>query len=258
MIGALQRVGRALVPRRYHRSTRLLGALERIADGKVLAGPFAGMRYIDRSFGSAYWPKLLGTYELELRATLATLLGGDFATVLVAGAAEGYYAVGMATRIPGARVVAWEASGEAREALGELARLNGVSERIEVRGICDFGGLREALAGSAPRLLVADLDGGEAGLLDPAELPALRSAWIVAETHDCFVPGVGELLAERFASSHRVEAVAARPRAASDAPPLPIASSLYGALAQLLSERRPPGNNWLVMTPLQPTPGAAA
>jgi hypothetical protein len=257
MIGTLQRVGRALVPRRYHRSTRLLGALERIAGGKVLAGPFAGMRYVDRSYGSAYWPKLLGTYELELHTTLAELLAGEFATVLVAGAAEGYYAVGMATRMPPARVVAWEASGEARKALGELARLNGVSERIEVRGICDFGGLREALAGAAPRLLLADLDGGEAGLLDPEALPALRSAWIVVETHDCFVPGVAALLAERFASSHRVEAVTARPRVASDAPLLPIASSLHGALAQLLSERRPPGNDWLVMTPLDTTRGAA-
>ncbi len=251
MIEALQRFGRVLLPRRYHRSTRLVGALEAIAGGKVLAGPFAGLRYVDRSFGSAYWPKLLGTYELELHPTLADLLARDFATVLVAGAAEGYYAVGIATRRPAARVVAWEASGEAREALAELARLNGVSERIEVRTICDFGSLGEALARPEPRLLLADLDGGEAALLDPVALPALRSAWIVAETHDCFLPGVAALLAERFAPSHRIETVAARPRTASDAPPLPIASSLHGALAQLLSERRPPGNDWLVMTPLE-------
>src|SRR6185436_5046661 len=133
--------GRALVPRRYHRSARLVGALERIVDGRVLAGPFAGMRYVDRSFGSVYWPKLLGTYELELHATLAALLARDFETVLVAGAAEGYYAVGMATRLPQARIVAWEANTEARTAVAELACLNGVGDRIELRGICDFGGL---------------------------------------------------------------------------------------------------------------------
>jgi hypothetical protein len=249
VIDALARVGRALVPRRYHRSARLVNELERIAGGKVVAGPFAGMRYVDRSFGSAYWPKLLGTYELELHSTLAELLARDFATVLVAGAAEGYYAVGLATRLPAARVLAWEANAEARATLLELARLNGAGDRIEPRGICDFGGLADGLARPQPQLLFTDLDGGEAGLLDPAALPALRSAWIVVETHDCFVPGVAALLAERFATSHHVQGIAARPRAASDAPLLAIAPSLNGALAQLLSERRPPGNDWLVMTP---------
>jgi hypothetical protein len=249
----LQRAGRALLPRRYHRSTRLLAQLEPLVAGGVLGGPFAGIRYVDRSFGSAYWPKVLGTYELELASRLEALLHLPFRTVLVAGAAEGYYAVGLAARLPAAHVVAWEASEEARAAITELAALNGVHGRVETRGICDFGSLAEALAREEPHLLVADLDGGEAGLLDPRVLPALTSAWIVAETHDCFVPGVAALLANRFAASHVVEPVATRPRSAADAPPLPLPASFRGALAQLLSEHRPPGNDWLVMTPRRVT-----
>jgi hypothetical protein len=248
----LRHAGRALLPRRYHRASRLEARLATLADGKVLAGPFAGMRYVDRSFGSAYWPKVLGSYELELAPSLEALLQQPFQTVLVAGAAEGYYAVGIATRLPAARIVAWEASSEARAAIAELAARNGVDGRIEVRGICDLGGLAEGLALPEPRLVVADLDGGEAALLDPRALPALAEAWIVAETHDCFVPGVASLLAERFAATHLVEAVSARPRSAADAPPLPLPSSFRGALTQLLSERRPPGNDWLVMTPRGP------
>ena len=249
MSDVLHRAGRALLPRRYHRSTRLQALLAARVDGKVLGGPFAGMRYVDRSFGSAYWPKVLGTYELELAPRFEELLRRPFHTVLVAGAAEGYYAVGLATRLAAARVVAWEASEPARAAIAELAELNEVEDRIDVRAICDFGGLAAALAGEGPRLLVADLDGGEAALLDPRALPALADTWIVAETHDCFVPGVAALLGERFAATHVVEVVAARPRAAADAPPLELPASFHGALAQLLSERRPPGNDWLVMTP---------
>ncbi len=251
MNDVFHRASRALLPRRYHRSTRLQALLATHVDGKVLGGPFAGMRYVDRSFGSAYWPKVLGTYELELATRVEGLLRRPFRTVLVAGAAEGYYAIGLAVRLAAARVVAWEASEPARAAMGELAALNGVEERIESRAICDFGGLADALAGEGPRLLVADLDGGEAALLDPRALPALADTWIVAETHDCFVPGVAALLAERFAATHVVEAVAARPRSAADAPALDLPKSFRGALAQLLSERRPSGNDWLVMTPAE-------
>lgn len=249
MRGLAARAGRLLVPRRYHRSQRLLRALARAVDGRIVAGPFAGLRYVERSFGSTHWPKLLGTYELELQPVLARWLQQPFASVLVAGAAEGYYAVGLAMRLPAARVIAWEANGEARAALAELARRNGVEDRVELHGICDVGGMAEALARQAPHLVVADLDGGEATLLDPSVLPALRCAWIVAETHDCFIPGVAALLAERFAASHGVEVVPSRPRSASDAPPLPLAPTLHGALAQLLHERRPPGNDWLIMAP---------
>lgn len=249
MNDALRRAGRALVPRRFHRASRLASRLAPLVGERVLAGPFAGLRYVNRSYGSAYWPKVLGTYELELIPRLEELLLMPFRTVLVAGAAEGYYAVGLARRLVGASVLAWEAGDEARAAIAELAALNDVERRIEARGICDLGELSMGLARGGPVLLVCDLDGGEAGLLDPRALPDLAQAWIVVETHDCFVPGVMALLSNRFAPTHVVEEIRARPRSAADAPPLALPPSFRGALAQLLSERRPPGNDWLVMTP---------
>jgi hypothetical protein len=249
MSEVLRRAGRALLPRRYHRSTRLERVLESKIAGRIQAGPFASLQYVDRSFGSVYWPKVLGTYELELREILEELMRVHFRTVLVAGSAEGYYAVGIATRLPQARIVAWEANEEARATMAQLAVLNHVAERVEARAICDFGELTEALQREGPHLVIADLDGGEAALLDPAAVPELREVWIVAETHDCFVPGVATLLKRRFARSHIVDAVAARPRSFSDAPPLAVPPHFNGALAQLMSERRPPGNDWLVMTP---------
>ena len=62
----------------------------------VTSGPFAGMRYIDASFGSAYIPKLLGTYEQELSNVLAGIIAKRPKAVVDVGAAEGYYAVGLA------------------------------------------------------------------------------------------------------------------------------------------------------------------
>lgn len=249
MSGFLGLLVRRLVPRRFHRSERLLRSLERVVGNRVVAGPFAGLDYVGQSFGSVYWPKLLGTYELEIGNHLETLFREPFSTILVAGAAEGYYAVGLAKRFPQARVLAWEAQPEARNTVRELATRNGVADRVELRGICDIGGLSEGLGHEGPVLVVADVDGGEAALLDPAVLPKLKEAWLVVETHDCFVPGVTNLLRERFSPSHDIEFVPSRPRTREDASELGVSAELDGALVQLLSERRPPGNDWLVMTP---------
>jgi hypothetical protein len=41
---------------------------------EVVAGPFTGMKYPGKSVGSAYCPKLLGTYELELAEVIDQLI----------------------------------------------------------------------------------------------------------------------------------------------------------------------------------------
>jgi len=246
---ALRRRLLPLVPGRWHRSSRLIRLLEARLQRNIVAGPFRGLRYVDRSYSSAYWPKLLGTYELELRESFEEILARSFDLVLVPGAAEGYYVVGIAARLRDARVVGWEASAEARSAAEELARLNAVEDRVELRAICDIGELASAGAGHDNVLVVADVDGGESILLDPSIVPFLRDATVVVEVHDCFVPGTSALLERRFLPSHEVRRVAARPRRLEDAPALDLPAVYRGALTQLLSERRPAGNDWLVMNP---------
>jgi len=57
---------RRVIPERY----RPIGYLTHLVQGQtnclVLQGQFSGMRYISKSVGSAYIPKLLGIYEREL------------------------------------------------------------------------------------------------------------------------------------------------------------------------------------------------
>src|SRR5579863_8220696 len=59
----------------------------------IMAGPFKGMRYIDRSINSALFPKLLGTYESEIAPFLDKLKCIRPHTLINIGAGEGYYAV---------------------------------------------------------------------------------------------------------------------------------------------------------------------
>src|SRR5579859_5362525 len=60
---------------------------------RVRSGPFAGMRYVDASIGSAYLPKLLGIYERELHPVIEEACASRPGLIVDLGAAEGYYAV---------------------------------------------------------------------------------------------------------------------------------------------------------------------
>jgi len=49
-----------------------------ISEGIVLDGPFKGMIYPkNESFGSAFFPKILGTYEKEISSVIDDLLVSD-------------------------------------------------------------------------------------------------------------------------------------------------------------------------------------
>src|SRR2546425_613282 len=68
----------------------------------VLFGPFAGMRLVAET---AFLPELLGIWEQELHPVIEGLIAADPDLVVNVGGANGYYAVGLARRIPRAAVV---------------------------------------------------------------------------------------------------------------------------------------------------------
>jgi len=75
--------------------------IERTTNRTVASGPFRGMRYVARAYHSAYHAKLLGTYEMELHGIVEELCRETPGIIVDVGAAEGYYAVGLAMRLPG-------------------------------------------------------------------------------------------------------------------------------------------------------------
>jgi hypothetical protein len=73
----------------------------------VRHGLFYGMKYPSlEAAGSTLYPKLLGSYERELHGIMERIVRTDYATVVDIGCAEGYYAAGLALRLPEARVFA--------------------------------------------------------------------------------------------------------------------------------------------------------
>ena len=203
----------------------------------VLSGPFAGMRMIEGFEENAQSPvaKLAGVYEAALHDAVETAIAREPRTVVNVGCAEGYYAVGFARRLPEAVVHAHDLARSAREMTRALARLNGVQQRVRVHG-------RRRGFGQEVDVVLCDIEGDEGALLSPAEL---RQAMLIVETHDDAAPGVTQLLARRFATTHEVETLSAAPAE----PPDQLRWLSEAELALALDEMRPHRQRWLVMTP---------
>jgi hypothetical protein len=226
---------------RYPQIRRTLRAEKRILaklgrPNRVLQGPFVGMQTISRAYCSAMLPKTLGTYEREIAAAVETICQAGCDVIVDIGAAEGYYAVGMALRNPRARIVAFELASAARYDLKRLAQRNGVSGRIELCGECTSPALGESLAGAERPAVICDCEGAEDRLLDPDLVPELRQALILVETHEGMFAGINDRLRERFAPTHLIEAIPSQPRNVED---LPADAHLAPAEAEAaLSENR--------------------
>lgn len=172
----------------------------------VLAGPFKGMKYGDTEARcSALYPKLLGTYEHELAAAFHAALARQPGLVVDVGAADGYYAVGFAFRNPGTRVIAYDQDPRARTELSNLAKLNGVADRVEIRGRCEPSELRAIREPAG--LMIVDCEGFEESILSPENIAHLKGWEFIIETHDGFVPGITRILTQRFSATHRVETI---------------------------------------------------
>jgi len=235
----------AVEHRRRVRAARDLVAARQSA---VLAGPFAGLRYPPDAPERvpSLGPKLLGSYEEELHPVLAELAAAPPATLVDIGAADGYYAVGLARRLKSLEVEAFEADPATRALLRGMARLNGVEDRVRVRGHCEPEDL-SALAPAPPVALLCDAEGGEWELLEPDRVPLLRDALVIAELHPWVHPEVRETLERRFAESHRAELIRTHTREPAAHPAL--AALPARDAARLLDERRPGPMEWLVLRP---------
>jgi hypothetical protein len=218
----------------------------------VQAGPFAGMVYPPDVVGTdgVFVPKLLGCYEIECDPFVEELSTRSYYQVINIGAAEGYYAVGLARRIPAVKVIAFETLAKSRELCAELARMNGVEGQIEVRGFCDPKSLAGILESDTSRnkrtLIVCDCEGAELDLLRPEVIPSLAAADLLVELHDTVNPEISHTISARFAPTHRLEMAGSCDR---DPDAYPALSELSAEdRAFLLSEHRKDQMAWLFCT----------
>ncbi len=172
----------------------------------VHSGPFKSMEYIGTSSGSAYYPKLTGTYECELHPTLQEIIDKKYEYLIDVGAAEGYYAVGFAflnKKNAKFKVLAFDIDDVARKNLLNLAKLNHVEHLIEIEKEFNLECLNRFTTEKV--LIICDIEGAEKDLLDPVINRKLLNCDVLVEIHDGIETNtIKDLLKSRFSSTHEI------------------------------------------------------
>lgn len=208
-------------------------------DYTVQSGPFRGMRYTRAAVLTHHaTPNLLGTYErqlypfLEEAATRCDL-------IIDIGAAEGYYAVGLAW-LTGKRVVAFDVNGCERQMIKEIAALNQVSPLVTISGWCSSGKLVDLVRGKRA-LIFCDIEGGEFSLFTPEVVDALLGCDVFIELHGT-----------REENRSLIESFVGRDPIILDHPKEPAGASsltILGPDAERMSAEYRGFQQWLVLRP---------
>jgi SAM-dependent methyltransferase len=224
-------------------------------DWTVRHGPFSGMKFARLPSPSLRTLYTLGTcvigcYENQIHNWINDAIAYGYDRILDIGCAEGYYAVGFALKSRNSTVYAYDIDQRARENTAELARLNGIAEKVHVRDLCTFDELNREVSNRT--LIFCDIEGSEFDLLRPDFAPVLSRADLIVETHDCIRPGVTEILASRFLASHQIEIVYHGAKYPVEFPVLKAVPATEHAW--LLQEGRPRDQRWMRL--LANRPGA--
>lgn len=207
----------------------------------VLAGPFAGMQFIEQSAEGCHVPKLLGCYEQELHPFIMSIADRGYTRVLNIGCAEGYYAVGLKRMYPQLDVHAFDINPSAQKACQDLANKNGVE--IQVGGLFDPADFVRYT--DSKTLVWCDIEGAEAELLDPNASPALATMDLVVELHPDVTGHTADRVPQRFSTTHVVSMIGPGARS----PVLPPFLQQLGHLDQLLAvwEWRSAPTPWTIL-----------
>ncbi len=210
--------------------------------GIVQRGPFAGM-----IFPFATWDapaKCIGSYERELHPAVERIIAHGYRTIVNVGCAEGFYAVGLARAIPTAVIHAYDTAPEAVARCQRLAEANSVPvERMTYGGEVTHAVLDALCEPGA--LVIVDIEGGEAELMDPLRVPRLANVDVLLELHHHVVSDIEQVIRDRFTPTHSIRHVDSEPR--TDSSPYAELVDLPLADRLLAMFERPIVMRWLIM-----------
>jgi SAM-dependent methyltransferase len=205
---------------------------------RVLGGPFKGMAVPECpqwDDGNASC-KLLGSYEFELNDVIERAIARRPKQFINVGCAEGYYAIGMALRMPALKVYAIDTDEHSLAMCRDYAARNGVADRITTgKEALDWG----------PAFYLIDCEGAEWNLPKPDDYPSLRHSDLIIECHDFLDKRISATLADRFRATHDVEWIKPRLPDFARYDMLRDAPCIITVLA--LTEKRPSPCLWLAL-----------
>jgi len=174
---------------------------------EVLHGPFSGMKYPSlTSAGSALYPKLIGSYERELHETIDQLLSNNYTEILDIGCAEGYYAVGLATKLGDTKIYAYDTDETARSLCLQMAKLNQVEDKLIIKKTCTAADLKD-FKFNGKSLIICDCEGYEHILFNASNIKNLANCDLLIETHDFLDLNISFDLDKLFNKTHHIQTI---------------------------------------------------
>ncbi|MBI1770372.1 MAG: methyltransferase [Bacteroidetes bacterium] len=244
----LARPSKSIVQEHYSDLEKSIMSL--LGDPVVRHNHFKGLRYPSyTSFCSTIFPKILGSYELELKDIIEKQCNTNYNEIIDIGCAEGYYAIGFARRIPTAQVYAYDTNEFARAFCSEMANLNNV-RNVKVESFCSPETL-EHFKFRGKSLIISDCEGYERVLFNEKNLQNLLDSDLLIETHDFLDATISGYLISLFSKTHHVEIISSvDDTVKSRVYQFPEADRLdIKARRMLFAEGRPGLMEWLYLTP---------
>jgi SAM-dependent methyltransferase len=220
-------------------------------DLTVQNGPFKGMQYPESvSVCSELLPKLLGSYEFELSQILEQICAAGYSDIVDIGCAEGYYAVGLAMRIPEVKVFAFDVDREAIRLCQQMAQANNVSSRVIISSFCSKATLTK-IPFTGKGLVISDCEGYEKELFTEETAVFLGHHDLLIETHDFIDISISSYLHRIFTKTHDIELIQSIDdiQKAQKYAFKEIEEFDLDTRRVILAERRPAITQWLFMRP---------
>ena len=207
----------------------------------VQHGVFKGMKYNVESIMSVKYPKIIGSYEMELTPYLWKLMRNKYKQMINIGCAEGYYSVGWAMKNKDTMVFAVDPLSKSKNFLSTLASNNGIKQQIRFFRWVSARRLNKWIKGRT--LIIMDCVGAEVGLLNPLICNNLYLADILVEVHEFVEEGIGKKIEQRFSQTHSVRYIPQINRVSDN---FDILKNMDEHIAQqLMDEKRSSNIHWL-------------
>jgi hypothetical protein len=222
---------------------------------QVLNGPFKGSKFHLNDTHTRHelgFNAILGSLEYEIHTVVEEIISRNYPRIIVIGAAEGYYAIGFANRCADTQIIAYETMHEYQQWITKNAALNGVENRVIVRGNFDISNISELnLLDGVRSCIFSDCEGYEKFIFSAENKSLFKNSDILIEIHDFVDPEISKQILSVYKDTHTIKIIDSinddiRPSDYIDKVPQ-IKHMSYYAQRVALADSRPAKMQWFWM-----------
>lgn len=185
---------------------KIIKKLSDNSEYKVLNGVFKGLQYHSLDITeSALVPKIIGSYEYQLQPWFSQIVNTNYSDIIDVGSAEGYYAIGLAKKMPKTIVHCYDINEKDIEFSKHMAKINNVTN-LTWNTYCNDKTLID-FNYKGRTLIICDCEGYELELFTQNVIDSCKHTDFLIELHDIRNPVISSQILSRFQFTHSFKIV---------------------------------------------------